>query len=495
MPEQTGEVDWVLAETQASGGHGRASAGTATPARPSEDDPDSLRLKATVKGKLFGTEKAEKVRIGRFVVLKRLGEGGMGVVYAAYDSELDRKIAIKLLHPEASIDGSTDQATARLMREAQALARVSHPNVVQIYEVGAHGSEVYVAMEFVDGVTLSEWLSSTKDPPWREVLDVFIPAGRGLAAAHAKKLVHRDFKPANVLVAEDGQVRVLDFGLARRVRSPRAASDLTKTNTQSGASNLNLTITNAGVRLGTPAYMAPEQHLGDDVDARTDQFCFCIALYEALYGQRPFPGNNMTALAMNVTQGKMHRAPKGSKVPDWLRRIVVRGLEVDPENRWPSMEALLEQLGRDPGAKRRRMWLILGGGRGDQRRGVGRLRITVAGHRSVCGCIRQARRHLGRAPQVRGTRRPARDGGPHRRRNLAPRREHARRLHRQLGHAAHRGVHGPTRPGSSPARCSTCAWPAWTSGSRRYAPRSTSSPPRTRPSSNGPSPPPPSFLR
>jgi tetratricopeptide (TPR) repeat protein len=324
--------------------------------RPNVDVVEDRRLKDTVKSRLFGS-RSEKLRIGRFVVLKRIGEGGMGVVYAAYDPELDRKVAIKLLLPEAAADGGDDQAKARLMREAQALARLSHPNVVQIYEVGPYGSEVYVAMEFVEGGTLLEWLRGPEPRTWQQVVATFVQAGRGLAAAHEKKLVHRDFKPGNVLVGEDGQVRVLDFGLARRVRGPRSGG--TESDARSSGSNLNLTITQEGSRLGTPAYMAPEQHLGGEIDARTDQFAFCVALYEALYGARPFEGRNVTELALNVTQGKLRKLPRGSSVPEWVRRVVVRGLAVDPSERWPSMSALLDELDRDP--TRLRRWLMVGG--------------------------------------------------------------------------------------------------------------------------------------
>jgi tetratricopeptide (TPR) repeat protein/predicted Ser/Thr protein kinase len=352
--EDTGELEWGLADTKASG--------AAPLRRPSDETPDEQRRKASIKGRLFGGDSGEKVRIGRFVVLKRIGEGGMGVVYAAFDPELDRKIAIKLLHPETAVDDSPDQGAARLVREAQALARVSHPNVVQIYEIGTHGEQVFVAMEFVEGETLADWLAAHPERTWREVLEKFIPAGRGLAAAHAKKLIHRDFKPANVLVADNGQVRVLDFGLARRVRagSTSASSTSSSPHPRSSASNLNLTITRAGVRVGTPAYMAPEQHMGASLDARTDQFSFCVALYEGLYRERPFGGSTLTQLSDNVTEGKLRRPPKDAKVPDWLRRIVVRGLKPDTDDRWASMEVLLEELGHDPNARRRRLFAVAG---------------------------------------------------------------------------------------------------------------------------------------
>jgi tetratricopeptide (TPR) repeat protein/predicted Ser/Thr protein kinase len=324
--------------------------------RPPDDDPDTLRLKATVRSRLFG-RKSEELRIGRFVVLKRLGEGGMGVVYAAYDAELDRKLAIKLIRADPA-EAASEQATARLLREAKSLARVSHPNVVQIYDVGTHGDEVYVAMEFVEGETLADWMQRADPHPWRDVLAKYIQAGRGLAAAHHAKLVHRDFKPANVIVSDGGEVRVLDFGLARRVLRDGAV-ELTPA-PRVGQSALNVTITHAGTKLGTPAYMAPEQHLGTEITARTDQFCFCVGLWEALYGERPFGGKNLTSLAVNVAQGKLRRPPKGTQVPDWLRKVVTRGLAVEPDDRFPSMDALLAELSRDPGARRRRLLIVAG---------------------------------------------------------------------------------------------------------------------------------------
>jgi tetratricopeptide (TPR) repeat protein/predicted Ser/Thr protein kinase len=334
---------------------GRSMAGVSVPAPPPDDDLEAHRLKASAKEKLFGRPQ-EAVRIGRFPVLKRLGEGGMGIVYAAYDPELDRKIAIKLIRAEVGEEAAGEEARARLLREAQALAKLSHPNVIQIYEVGVHREQVYIAMEFVDGETLDEWMRTPQPHDWRSVLAHFVPAGRGLAAAHAVGLVHRDFKPANVLVGADAHVRVVDFGLARRVDE----RDEPGLGSQGSSDALGDALTHAGARLGTPLYMAPEQHLGDEVDARTDQFCFCVALYEALYGERPFIGKTRAALAGAVTRGEIRRPPRGVNVPDWLRRVVVRGLSVRPGDRWPSMDTLLAELGRDPGASRRRLWAVLG---------------------------------------------------------------------------------------------------------------------------------------
>jgi tetratricopeptide (TPR) repeat protein len=279
--------------------------------------------------------------VDRFTVLEPLGEGGMGVVVAAYDPSLDRKVAIKLLHPEG-ISTSSEKGRLRLVREAQAMARLSHPNVITVYEVGTVGDEVFIAMELVEGETLAQWLG--REPrPWREVVRVFVQAGRGLAAAHRAGLVHRDFKPENVLVAEDGTVRVTDFGLAGlSAESPSPAA----------AGVLTVPLTSTGGVLGTPAYMAPEQYQGLEADARADQFSFCVALYEGLHRARPFGGSTPAEIAEAIAARRI--APASSEVPRWLRAVVKRGLEPDPRDRWRSMNALLDALARDPGVAWRR---------------------------------------------------------------------------------------------------------------------------------------------
>ena len=285
---------------------------------------------------LDGSE-ARPLRIGPYTVLRVIGNGAMGVVYSAYDDRLDRKIAVKHLHLTRT-DGT--QGEARMLREAQALARVSHPNVVQVYEVGEHLREVYIAMEFVLGQTLRAW-TRAQVHPWREVLGVYLQAGRGLAAAHAAGVVHRDFKPDNVMLGDDGRVRVMDFGLAR----PLAATAGEDEDPGVGVGDLSLSRTVAGRLLGTPAYMAPEQHVGAPGDARSDQFAFCVALWEALHGQRPFAGDDLRTLVANVRLGRV-REPAGRGVPRWLRRLVGRGLAVAPAKRWPDMQALLVAIER-----------------------------------------------------------------------------------------------------------------------------------------------------
>ena len=320
-------------------------------------------------------------RLGRYVVLELLGEGGMGVVFTAYDPELDRKVAIKLLRTTAS--GS---AQDRLVREAQAMAKLSHPNVVPVFDVGQYEGRVFVAMDYVPGASLRAWLDAGPRP-WREVVDVFVAAGRGLAHAHAHELVHRDFKPDNVIVGDDSgerRVQVLDFGLAKSVEDARPEPDadpeapdetledlsvtgpspsqagLTRSSsgtgkTLGGGSRLSAELTHAGSILGTPAYMSPEQHRGAPTTAASDQFSFCVALYEALWGKRPFAGTTLKALAFAVVGGKLEPPPSSSKVPSWIWPIVARGLAVDPAARWPSMPALLAALEADPGHRRRQL--------------------------------------------------------------------------------------------------------------------------------------------
>ena len=292
-------------------------------------------------------------RIGRFVVLSRLGAGGMGVVYAARDPELDRRVALKVLHPGP---GRGSNATARLLREAQATARLSHPNVVQIYEVGTHRGQVYLALEYVEGTGLERWLRA-QPREWAEVCRLFVQAGRGLAAAHAVGLVHRDFKPENAIVGDDGRLRVLDFGIARLGEAetgvptqPTQAQTQTHAQTQAGPelpegnSVDSVQLTAVGSIVGTPAYMAPEQFRGAPTTPATDQFSFAVALYEAVYGQRPFAGTTRTALMMNVVKGRQRPLPSESKVPTWLHEALQRSLSVDPEQRFPSIEALLDVI-------------------------------------------------------------------------------------------------------------------------------------------------------
>ena len=305
--------------------------------------------------------------IDHYRVLRELGRGGMGVTYVGYDEGLDRKVAIKLVHP--GFRGGA-RAQLRLRREAQALARLAHPHIVHVYDVGSFQDRVFIVMEFVRGQTLDEWLA-TGERSLPAILDVCRQAGQGLRAAHAAGLVHRDFKPANVLVGDDGRVRVVDFGLARlseQLDTPGSGLDAgvdrhaldsrdsldTMDSIADGddqgasASELDMSLTRTGARLGTPAYMAPEQLAGRTADVRSDQFSFCVSLYEALYGDRPFAGTDTSSLQDSIERGLRRRASAGAAVPVWVEEAVLRGLAANPLARWPSMDALLHALARDP---------------------------------------------------------------------------------------------------------------------------------------------------
>jgi len=394
-------------------------------------------------------------RIGRFEVRRPLGAGGMGIVYASFDPVLQREVAVKLLRRERFRSDQLELAGERLHREAQATAKLAHPNVVTVFDVGSYDDSVYIAMELVDGPSLYQWLHDTART-WREVLTMFFHAGRGLAAAHGVGLVHRDFKPSNVLVGTDRRPRVVDFGLAHfgaipagpvrvpedgaplgtltgidfadadsaqttigdgpgwgddagasMVDAPRARDllgthpgdslvrgrvdpnathpgdsstqgrsdvlgthpgdslvrdrpDLTSsvsgvwgdadvslvdgTIVQARSVTGDVDDTSTGLFVGTPAYMAPELFTGAGADARTDQFAFCVALYEGLYGERPFAGETAREIADNVTAGRVRPAPPRTRVPGWVRNIVLRGLAVAPDARYESVNSMLAAI-------------------------------------------------------------------------------------------------------------------------------------------------------
>ena len=312
--------------------------------------------------------------VGRYVVLDSVGMGGMGLVCAAYDPKLNRKIALKLLR-NASNDEASTAGRNRLFREAQALAKLSHPNVVTVHDVDVFEGQVYIAMEFVEGTTLREWL---RDEPrtWKEILEKFILAGRGLEAAHAADIIHRDFKPSNVLISNEGAVRVADFGVAKehdkggqsgfselevRKRTVGSAEgEQGRPSIETTAedalieeiqSNVSMELTVAGRMVGTPAYMAPEQHMGLRVGPFTDQYAFCVSFYEALYGRLPFEGTDRRDQLARMTEGTLPPPPKegpARNVPSWLHKVLARGLRPHPAERWPSMTELLGALERDP---------------------------------------------------------------------------------------------------------------------------------------------------
>ncbi len=307
----------------------------------------------------------EHSTIGRYIVLRLLGEGAMGRVFAAYDMELDRKVAVKVLRA----DVVSANVRERTLREAKALAKLSHPNVVQVYDVGEHKKQLYMALEYIEGHNLREWRQH-EDRSWRQIVDVILEIGRGLQAAHAIGLVHRDVKPDNILVGSDGRARIADFGLVRAILDPTlesgygqstSASSTGDQSTPGASSQGTLSgsqrawgtplLTQAGRAIGTPAYMAPEQHLGFEVDARTDQFGICASLYETLYGVRPFTGPDVKSLRKQAINGEVRPPPTDSEVPRWIERALLRGLKPNPDDRWPSLEALLDALRRDPGRR------------------------------------------------------------------------------------------------------------------------------------------------
>jgi len=277
--------------------------------------------------------------IGRYVVLSFLGRGGMGVVYRAYDPDLNRQVAIKVVGLRELSDDSREPARQRLLREAQALAKLSHPSVVAVYDVGTVGDDVFIAMELVEGVTLRGWLAERRRSK-REILAVFHAAGKGLAAAHQVGVVHRDFKPDNVMVGADGRVRVLDFGLARFGESAPRTSRRSLPAIAAGSSE----ITQAGTVLGTPAYMSPEQDAGLEAEPASDQFSFCVALYEALFGYLPHRGDSYPELVASRADAEIVSPPTRSGVPSRVRRAVLIGLRPTPAHRYASLDALLDDL-------------------------------------------------------------------------------------------------------------------------------------------------------
>jgi serine/threonine protein kinase/tetratricopeptide (TPR) repeat protein len=401
-----------------------AAASTAADSQPTMGDSSPAEGPALERG----------TTIGRYVVIEKIGAGAMGVVYAAYDPELDRKLALKVLRLRGTSPKRRAIAHTRMVREAQALAKLSHPNVIAIHDVGTFHAGVFVVMDFVDGCTLDEWVEQTvkgtneaRDASWHTIVGAFAQAAHGLAAAHEAGLVHRDFKPSNVIVDKQDRVRVLDFGLARAVdpnnvpttgefqltatsgdefsggwpavsshvldldsfsdgehdehdEHDELVSELAEANGEcreavdatdkeigeSRASGSHSTrrlaleqqVTRIGATLGTPAYMSPEQHLGEVAGPQSDQFSFCVALYEALYGEVPFPGESPATKALAVTEGNL-KAPPRSRVPNRIRDALLRGLSTRPEDRFPDMPGILKELERAP-KRRSAGWVILG---------------------------------------------------------------------------------------------------------------------------------------
>ncbi len=274
--------------------------------------------------------------LGQYEIQQRVGSGGMSHVYAALDRQLGRTVALKVLRADLAADAGT---RSRLVTEAQAMARLSHPNVVTVYEAKELDGVLYLAMEFVEGVTLSRWLRAGRRS-LSDILQAFAQAGRGLSAAHAAGIIHRDFKPHNVLMGTDGRARVTDFGIARWQQSAPGTG-----------------VTQVGQFVGTPAYSSPEQMLGLTLDTRSDQFSFCVALYEALYDRRPFAGTSFTEVSKAMREGIIDSARGSFPVTSRLHRVVLRGLSPAPEARFASMGELLAELAKAQSASRAVVWI------------------------------------------------------------------------------------------------------------------------------------------
>jgi len=333
-------ADWASARTLTSEDLQRSGSADNDPEATQEAGPPG-ELPSSL-GQRIGQRLLEPGRpppqVGRFFIQKRLGAGGMGSVFAGLDPELARKVAVKVLNHDAT----SDRARLRLRREAQALAQLSHPNVVPVYEVGEHEGHTFVAMELVEGEDLRAWLDGTQRS-WTEIVAVFRQAGEGLAAAHEAGLVHRDFKPHNVLVGEDGRVRVVDFGLATD-----GSIESSPESSEEEALSRDSSLTHTGELLGTPAFMSPEQFGGGTVGPASDQFSYCVALFQALTGFRPFAGDSLTRIAHSVLEEQPVALPAGP-YPDALRPILERGLSREPEQRHASMRHLLDALARVTG--------------------------------------------------------------------------------------------------------------------------------------------------
>lgn len=344
--------------------------GDAVDAEPEWDALEEQQALAAVERSLF-SRAPQPIRVSRYLLTRALGKGGAGVVYEAYDAELTRRVAVKVLRSGRRDQHSAARARARFVREAQSIAQLSHPNVIAVHDVGtvaagelgegiagaaSDAEGVFIVMELVDGQDLADWLEA-KPRPWREIVDVFVRAGQGVEAAHAAGIVHRDFKPGNVLVGRDGAIKVVDFGLALtrgdRGGSGHAASD-SDSDAQEPAPPLDK-LTRTGTLLGTPPYMAPEQHRGEPADAQADQFAFCASLYRALYGRHAFAGRTLEALFAAKVEEAIAEPPPNSDVPPWIHRAVVGGLASDPGARHPSMSALLRALRADPVRRARRI--------------------------------------------------------------------------------------------------------------------------------------------
>ena len=294
--------------------------------------------------------------LDRYVVVEIIGRGGLGLVYSAWDPELERRVAVKLIRARAR--RQRKHASARFLREARAMAKLSHPNVVTVYDVGTYddgGPSAFVVMELIAGQTLTRWLGE-RQRRVSEIIRTFLQAGEGLAAAHAQGLVHRDFKPDNVMVTDDGAVKVLDFGLALMDGHSQDSADRGSTPSVDLLESSPVRLTETGLVMGTPRYMAPEQHAAKGVGPAADQYAFCLCLLGALRGGEVFEATGMRDLVRLKRAGKIRAPDEHDRTPRAVRKILLRGLRPNPRERWPSMAALLDALGR----RQRRRWILPG---------------------------------------------------------------------------------------------------------------------------------------
>jgi tetratricopeptide (TPR) repeat protein/predicted Ser/Thr protein kinase len=304
---------------------------------------ESAMALARVRARMVGAGE-ERPKLGRYEIVERLGGGAMGLVYRAHDETLGRDVALKVLRREGL--RNTD-ARARFVREGRAIAALNHPNVVEVFEVGSFDGAPYIAMELVPGKNLRKWLTGERTTA--EILDVFRQAACGLLAAHEVGIVHRDFKPDNVVVDDSGRVRVIDFGLAMLFGESSTGSG-----PSIGVPTVPIwhRLTETGDVVGTPAYMAPEQYWGDGATPASDQFSFCVTLHEALYENRPFSGRGFEEVSKNIERRNFAAPDRPRQIPARLRRILRRGLAATPEDRWPSMRPVLDAF-EDAGPPRR----------------------------------------------------------------------------------------------------------------------------------------------
>ena len=324
------------------------------------DSPEAFDKTADAGTQNARFELAPGRTLGKYRLERVLGEGGMGVVWAAHDPDLDRMVAIKVLRYAQA----APQLRQRLLREARAMAKLKHPNVLTVYEVGTVDDRDYIAMELVEGTSLDRWLAAS--PPQSEVWDAILAAGRGLAAAHEAGVVHRDFKPHNVLRSREGRLLVTDFGLARGLlgEADSAALDARNpisldTTLEAARKNdpvLDSPLTQTGALIGTPAYMAPEQYTGTSPDPRTDQFAFCVTAWQAFTGDRPFRGQTLDEMRKAASAGVKHLHVK---LAGAVRAVLERGLDPRPDLRWPTLDSLLDALDRAHRRRARRRWLAL----------------------------------------------------------------------------------------------------------------------------------------